>query len=211
MNRRTFFTFLAAPFAARFLPDSNRIVSSFSWHRTGDFRPTPGQGEFLGFNSPEAFYGAGAGGGKTEVLLWSALTSALAGRNGLLLTKTYPEAAHGLMERSKLIYPRAGGQYTKHTQTWRFRNGATIHIGAAEDVNRYRSAEYRYLGMDNLGNFSEADYKILRSRVRGEDTRIRVTSNPPIPRWYHLPNEHVLVRVSDLWRTRKFIDTFPYV
>ena len=151
-----------------------------------DWYPNPGpQTKFMQSNAYEVLYGGAAGGGKSEALLVEALRYVhVAGYKAILFRRTYPELEESLIERSHEIYPRLGGQYRVHQKQWRFPSGATISFGHMEgkrDYLRYQSAEFAYIGFDELTSFEEAQYLYLFSRARstaGVPVRVRAATNP---------------------------------
>jgi predicted phage terminase large subunit-like protein len=55
------------------------------------------------------------------------------------------------------------------THTWEFPSGATISFGYLEheeDKRRYASAEFQFIGFDELTHFTESQYTFLISRIR---------------------------------------------
>lgn len=108
------------------------------------------------------------------------------GYSGILFRRTFPELkqARGLIERSRLLYPKYDGRYNEQMHMWRFSSGATItfaHIEHEDDKYDHQSAEYAYIGFDELTTFTETQYLYLFSRARnpfGIPTRVRAASNP---------------------------------
>ena len=152
------------------------------------WRPNPGPQEaFLRCGAFEALYGGAAGGGKSEALLAGALR--LVGEpsyRALLLRRTFPELKRSLIERTLAagVYRGLGGSYHSTDHFWRFPSGAVIEFGSLEhehDVHRYQSAEYQYVGFDELTSFLESQFVYLSSRLRssrGLPLRLRGGSNP---------------------------------
>src|SRR5574338_1623735 len=92
---------------------------------SGLWKPNPKQERFLCVPDTikEAFYGGGAGSGKTELLLmlpiireWYKAPSF----KQVFLRRTFSEIRNEVEPRSKLIYPRFGGEYNKSDKTWTF-------------------------------------------------------------------------------------------
>jgi predicted phage terminase large subunit-like protein len=151
-----------------------------------EWRPNPGpQSDFLSLRVYEALYGGAAGGGKSEALLMGALRNITEPTyRAILFRRTYPELYRSLIERSYQWYPHCGGKYSTDRKQWRFPSGAVIEFGHLEhdvDVFAYASAEYQYLGFDELTSFTERQYTYLLSRARsstGIPVRIRSATNP---------------------------------
>ena len=112
------------------------------------WRPNLGpQTRFLACGCFEALYGGSAGGGKSEALLIDALRYIDRPQyKALILRRTYPELARHIIERSQLIYRRAGGTYRVGDKVWVFPSGARVELGHMEhelDKHKFQSAEYQ--------------------------------------------------------------------
>lgn len=154
------------------------------------WRPNPGMQElFLSCPADEVFYGGAAGGGKTESLLVDAIRQiGKGGYHGLLLRRTYPELEKSLILRSHEIFPkitRGKCRYDSINHRWLFPNHDIIEFGhckTRQDVNKYQSAEYHYIGFDELTHFPHEVYLFLFSRLRSRRKEIkcymRSASNP---------------------------------
>lgn len=151
--------------------------------------PSPKQQAFLLLDCLEAFYGGAAGGGKSDALLMAALQYVDApGYAALLLRRTYADLAlpGALMERSHEWLSGTDAKWDDREKTWTFPSGATLTFGylqAARDQYRYQSAEFQFIGFDELTQFTEKQYKYLFSRLRrlqGVEVplRMRSASNP---------------------------------
>jgi hypothetical protein len=128
---------------------------------------------FLPGDEPsEVFYGGAAGGGKTDWLLMGALEHVdVPGYAALLLRRTFQELAlpGALMDRSKQWLTASDAHWSEALKRWTFPSGATLAFGYLEtdaDVYRYQSAEFQYVGFDELTEFPEAHYTFLFSRLR---------------------------------------------
>lgn len=150
------------------------------------WKANPGpQTAFLSSPAMEVLYGGAAGGGKTVAELMGALRGTQhPAYRALLLRRTFPELERSLIEASRLWYRAVGGEYNESRKLWRFPSGAVIEFGHCEgeaDVFNYQSAEYQYLGFDELTSFTEKQYLYLTTRVRsahGLAVRIRAATNP---------------------------------
>lgn len=155
---------------------------------TWTWRPSPGpQERFHRSPALEVLYGGQAGGGKTESLLVEALRHVdVPGYNAILFRRTFPELQQpeGLIERSRRLCPTLGGRYHETNLMWRFPAGAMLifrHMEREADRLKQQSAEYAYIGFDELTTFTEAQYRYLFSRARstcGVTPRIRTGTNP---------------------------------
>jgi hypothetical protein len=155
-------------------------------------KPHPKQALFLDLDCQEALYGGAAGGGKTDALLMGALQYVdVPGYAALILMRTYadlglPKAG---ISRSKEWLSGTGAHWNGETKTWTFPTSgapATLTFGYLEhedDRYRYRTAEFQYIGFDELTRFSETQYRFMFSRLRrlvGSEipTRMRAGTNP---------------------------------
>lgn len=153
--------------------------------------PTPPQLAFLSLTEREALYGGAAGGGKSDALLMDAL--AWIGHkdyNGLLIRRTYRDLSlsGAIMDRARqwlAPFPEIHWDNIDHRFT--FPSGARLQFGYLanpSDRLRYLSAEYHFLGVDEVTQFEEADYVYLLSRNRRTvmstvpGVKARVGSNP---------------------------------
>lgn len=151
--------------------------------------PTERQQLFLNQkNEREVFYGGAAGGGKSSALLMAALEYAkVSGYSALLLRRTYTDLAKpgALMDRAA-EWLRGSANWNEQKKQWSFKGGGKLTFGYLESENdkfSFQSAEYQFIGFDELSQFSESQYLYLFSRLRrlkGSDVplRMRAGSNP---------------------------------
>lgn len=161
------------------------------------WKPTKRQSEFLSLPDSifEAMYGGAAGGGKSDALLMLPMVREFYKNpkfKALLLRRTYPELEAELILRSQNgignngpSYKHFGGMYNQEKKRWIFSNGGVIQFGHIEydsDVRKYDSAEYNYIGFDELTSFTEYQYTYLFSRCRSSSDNlpafIRSGTNP---------------------------------
>lgn len=151
------------------------------------WRPnSPPQEEFLAYGGFEGLYGGSAGGGKSEALLADALYGIEhPSYRAILFRRTFPELKKSLIDRAHDLYPAVGGVYNGADHVWTFRpTGAQIgfsHIQHEGDETRFDSAEFQYVGFDELTHFTRQQYIFLLSRLRsskGIRPRIRGATNP---------------------------------
>jgi predicted phage terminase large subunit-like protein len=152
-------------------------------------QPTPRQAVFLSTTQKEVFYGGAVAGGKSAALLAAALQYVdEPDYAALLLRRTYSDLAlpGALMERAQDWLQGTDAHWNDTTKTWKFPSGATLTFGYLEAENdryRYQSAEFQFVGFDELSQFSEHQYQYLFSRLRRLKSsivpiRMRSASNP---------------------------------
>lgn len=165
--------------------------------------PHPAQRVFCCLSTLEAFYGGAAGGGKSDALLMAALQFVdEPGYAALILRKTYPDLTlpGALISRAAEWLAPTDARYHHGSHTWHFPSGATITFGYVQndaDVQRYRSAEFQFIGLDESTQHSEMVYRFLFSRLRRLEgsqvpLRMRSASNPG--------------DVGHAWHLQRFID-----
>jgi len=146
-----------------------RIVEPYFVHI-----PHPAQQVFLLMNNVrEVMYGGSAGGGKSDALLMGALQYVdVPGYSALILRRTWPDlnAPNSILDRMKQWMAGLDVRKVDEGRQWIFPSGARIQFGYAqrkdEVVNKFQSAEYQYVGFDELTQFSEDIYTYMFSRVR---------------------------------------------
>lgn len=143
------------------------------------------QERFLAYGGFEGLYGGAAGGGKSEALLVDALYGiGHPSYRAILFRRTIPDLKKSLIDRARDFYPHVGGRYNKTDRRWTFPSGATIafdHIEHEGDERRFDSAEFQYVGFDELTHFLRPQYLFLLSRLRsskGIKPRLRAATNP---------------------------------
>jgi hypothetical protein len=154
------------------------------------WKPHPKQVKFLELPDEifEGFFGGSAGPGKSEVILMYPIARKLIDHprfKGIIFRRTYPELEESLIPRSFEWYPYFGGKYNASKHVWIFPSGASIRFGYSDnenDVRQHDTAEYNYLGIDELTHFTEFQYLYLTHRVRtsvaGLPSIVRSASNP---------------------------------
>lgn len=145
------------------------------------------QRAFLALTQGEAMYGGAAGGGKTEALLADALQYVDRKQySALILRRTFPALSlrGSIMQRALEWLGR--DFWNERDKVFRFPSGATIQFGycnTTADLDRYKSAQFHRIYIDELTEWPEAWYTFLFSRIRaneGDDipTVMRSATNP---------------------------------
>lgn len=152
------------------------------------WRPHKGpQTRFLSSGSYEALYGGAAGGGKSQALLAGALRY-IANPNytAIIFRRTYKQLERSLIKVARQLIPRMcpDADYSEGKYTWTFPSGAQLlfaHLEHEHDVEGHQSAEYQYIGFDELTHFTQYQYTYMLSRGRsahGIPIRVRAATNP---------------------------------
>lgn len=190
------------------------------WSEWSPHKPWPKQKLFAELEEIEALFGGAAGGGKTDALLAGALEYVdVPEYSGLLLRRTIPDLKlpGALIDRSHKWLDNTRAHWHAQDKQWSFPSGATIQFGHCEnegDLQRYKSAEFQFIGIDELTEWPERAYTFLFSRLRRPATgplskvplRMRAASNPDGPGYgwvrerFGIPEN---VRIEDIIRDEK--------
>lgn len=151
--------------------------------------PHPQQAKFLALDCLEALYGGAVGGGKSDALLMASLQYVhVPGYAALVLRRTYQDLAlpGAIMDRSHEWLSPTPAKWNGTDKRWTFPSGATLSFGYLDterDKFRYASAEFQFIGFDELTQFPEAWFRFLFSRLRKAEgmpvpLRMRAATNP---------------------------------
>jgi predicted phage terminase large subunit-like protein len=159
--------------------------------------PSLTQKVFLRTNSIEALFGGAAGGGKSSALLMSALQYVdVPNYSAILFRRTYADLAlpGALMDRFKSWMEEMDGiHWNANSYVATFPSGARVSFGYLNNTNdylRYKGSEFQFIGMDEVTEIRESDYRYMFSRLRRPASgplsqvplRMRSASNPA-PNW----------------------------
>lgn len=159
--------------------------------------PSLTQKVFLRTNAIEALFGGAAGGGKSSALLMSALQYVdVPGYSAILFRRTFADLSlpGALMDRFKTWVDEMDGiHWNANSYVATFPSGARISFGYLNNTNdylRYKGSEFQFIGMDEVTEIRESDYRYLFSRLRRPASgplsqvplRMRAASNPA-PNW----------------------------
>jgi len=144
------------------------------------------QGLFIQCTADEVLWGGAASGGKTFGQAIDALIYAdkYHGSKQLILRETFPELERSLIMLTLELYPPDQMQYNSAVHKWYHQNGSIIEFGYLEndtDVQRYQSAEYDVIRIDEASHFSEYRITYMKSRIRGVNgfpKQLKMTTNP---------------------------------
>lgn len=129
----------------------------------------------------ELFYGGEAGGGKTDLLLGTALNLH---RRSLILRRLNGEVM-GLVDRMEEILGTRKGFSGHPSAIWRLKNQIIMFGGCQylDDRKKYQGTPKDFIGFDEVTNFLEDQYTFItawaRSTVPGQRVRVICTGNPP--------------------------------
>lgn len=159
--------------------------------------PSLTQRVFLRTNALEALFGGAAGGGKSSALLMAALQYVdIPEYSAILFRRTFADLAlpGALMDRFReWIVHFDDVHWNANSYVATFPSGARISFGYLNNSNdylRYKGAEFQFIGMDEVTEIRENDYRYLFSRLRRPASgplsrvplRMRAASNPA-PNW----------------------------
>ena len=184
--------------------------------KSGVWKPNSKQAEFLAIPNSvrEAFYGGGAGSGKSEILLVYPIVRRWYQNpkfKQVFQRRTYPELRNEIVPRSKEFYFKLGATFNKSEMSWCFpapdqaggrglsNYGATIYLGHCEnedDVHQYDSMEINLYSPDELTSYTEWIYLYIGfTRVRTPDKNL-----PAIIRAAGMPGG-----IGHSWVNKRFV------
>lgn len=160
-------------------------------------KPSLTQKVFLRSNSLEALFGGAAGGGKSSALLMSALQYVdVPGYSAILFRRTFSDLSlpGALMDRFRSWMANFDDvHWNANSYVATFPSGARVSFGYLNNTNdylRYKGSEFQFIGMDEVTEIRESDYRYMFSRLRRPNNgelakvplRMRAASNPA-PNW----------------------------
>ena len=157
--------------------------------------PQPGPQEaFLACKADVAFYGGGAGSGKTFAELLDALRFAVKAKNykAVIFRRTFPEIMNpgGLWYESMQLFPQFGGVPNKSSTSWAFpKTDSWIkfsHMQHEQNVYSWQGSQNAGIYFDELTHFTITQFFYMLSRNRsicGVRPYVRGTMNPDPDSW----------------------------
>jgi len=152
---------------------------------------------FLRCYALEALFGGAAGGGKSSALLMAALQYVdVPGYSAILFRRTFADLSlpGALMDRFRTwVAAYDDVHWNNNSFIATFPSGARVTFGYLnnkDDYLRYKGSEFQFIGMDEVTEIRESDYRYLFSRLRRPSggplsqvpLRMRCASNPA-PNW----------------------------
>lgn len=179
---------------AKMTPDQKRRLMQLVMPRVVDeymkHTPHPKQQAYLSISGEEAMYGGAAGGGKSDALLMAALQYVdVPGYSALILRRTWPDlnAPGAILDRARTWLAGTDAHAGEGGRIWTFPSGARIQFGYLQfdkDKHKYQSAEYQFIGFDELTHFEEATYNYMFSRIRRPQLAC-VNCQEPVRKYFH--------------------------
>ena len=152
---------------------------------------------FLRSYSLEGLFGGAAGGGKSSALLMAALQYVdVPNYSAILFRRTYADLSlpGALMDRFRSwVSAHDDVHWNANSYVATFPSGARVSFGYLNNTNdylRYKGSEFQFIGMDEVTEIRESDYRYMFSRLRRPASgplskvplRMRSASNPA-PNW----------------------------
>jgi hypothetical protein len=119
-------------------------------------------------------YGGAAGGGKTHAIIWEAILRSIKYDfpvTTALFRRSFPELEATIIRSMLSTLPNWMYRYNQAQHVMTLFNGSIIEFCYAEndqDVIRYQSREWDFLGIDELTHFSEFRFIYLTTRLRSK-------------------------------------------
>lgn len=141
-------------------------------------QPNKKQLEFFAAQDKYLFYGGAKGGGKSWCIRWKQIHRRLKypKSKGLLLRRTYPELLRTHIEKVLQELDPKIFKYDNQKHFLYFPNGSVLEFGSCQyeqDVKQYQGAEYDDIGIDEVTQFTEYQFNILKSILRTTRTDLK--------------------------------------
>lgn len=145
----------------------------------------------------EAFYGGAAGGGKTDALLMCALQYVdIPGYSAILIRDTYKNLSMpgSLIDRSFEWLRNTDARWKDQDKKWVFPVGSTLSFGYLDnekDHFNFQSAEFQFIGIDEVVAIREEQALYLFSRLRKKDAKSYRDDLRKLPRYRTLSDQEI--------------------
>jgi hypothetical protein len=191
-----------------------------------EWRPNPKQETFLAVPTTikEAFYGGGAGSGKSDVLLLYGIVHRWHEHplfKQVFMRRTFPELRNEILPRSRELYRRFGATLNKTEMCWTFpredqygtgtstkyggqNGGAMIFLGHCEnedDVHQYDSMQINLFTPDELTSITEWIYLYITFQRNRSPDPVNI---PAVTRGAGMPGG-----IGHTWVYKRFIKPHP--
>jgi hypothetical protein len=186
-----------------------------------EWRPNPKQELFLSVPTTvkEAFYGGGAGSGKSDVLLLYGIVHRWHENpdfKQVFMRRTYPELRNEIVPRSRELYRKFGATLNKTEMCWTFPRsdqyggmggtnaGAMIFLGHCEtedDVHQYDTMQICLYTPDELTSITEWIYTYITFQ---RNRAPRHSGLPSITRAAGMPGG-----IGHTWVHKRFVKPYP--
>jgi len=136
------------------------------------YKPLPQQARFHASPAKFRLLGGAVGGGKTYAIVMEALLRCLHydfPLTGAIFRKSFPELESTIIRTYQDILPEWFYKYNQTQHVMRLATGDRLEFCYAEnnnDVIRYQSRQWDFIGIDELTHFSEFQFSYLISRLR---------------------------------------------
>lgn len=166
-------------------PEEKQETIKVAMEETGHLPwvPSPGgQTEALHSAADELFTGGEPGGGKSSLLVGTAVTQHM---NSIIFRREYPQIKGLEKEATRILGSRTG--YNSQDHIWRIPGTKRVlEFGSVPhewSVEKYQGRDHDFKGFDEITHFSRTQYQYLtlwlRSAIPGQRCRIISTGNPP--------------------------------
>lgn len=138
------------------------------------------------------FYGGAAGGGKTDLILGTALLY----RRAIIFRRVFP-SLRAIIDRSRMMYNRGGvdvakDSYNESLHRWKFKNGRYVRMASLQyekTCTDYQGQPHDFYAFDEVPEFTEYMVRFVTTWLRpldirahlknGRKPRVILTGNPP--------------------------------
>ncbi len=147
----------------------------------------PRQEEFVLSRARFTAYGGARGGGKTHAVRVKALLGSMLypGIRILIVRRTYPELEANHIQPIRKLVPADAGTYNAQKRQMTMANGSVIRFGHFRDrgdsFREYQGQEYDWIFLDEATQFTEEEFRLLGSCLRGANDipkQFFLTCNP---------------------------------